>query len=106
MRFTIQIGQRQELILNDTIITMMTSGINQTAITGEATNTGRRITGTITVVENIIRGIANHIIITTGIETGRITGGIKPVGAIITDTMIRIHTGITNIIITIIITGM
>jgi hypothetical protein len=84
----------------------MISGINQAGNTREAINTGRQISGQITEEMAILKEIRIITIINTGTEIGKITVGIKIVGEIITGIMIHIHSKITNIIITIIITGM
>jgi hypothetical protein len=75
-------------------------------ITGEATNTGRRNSGAKIVAKTISTRITNGINTITGIEIGKVTGGIITVGEIIMGITILIHTVTTNIIITIIITGM
>jgi hypothetical protein len=102
----IQTGQELASYLKGTTTMLMISGINLTGNTKVAINTGRLISGQITEKITILKEIRIITIIITGTETGKITAGITIAGEIITGIIIRIHTGITNIIITIIITGM
>ena len=75
--------------------------INPTNIIREIISTGRLILEMDITIMDVRKEI---IITTTGTEIGKVTAGIITVGKTITGTTIRIHTGITNIIITIIIT--